>query len=299
LIQIDTTCLILVQFLNSDHAIHMRHIILIGLIGIISVGFSQYSSAQDIYDKTNSKKYADYLFKSKDFTRAAIEYERVCFLDSLNWDAHFLLIQSYRKSENAPKGIDYYKKLRFKLPEFYQLKFEHENNICVFNTNPNLFLSINEGDSIANLVYFKAPALLLSHNWKKSISYLELNAYKSDKTLTHYYNFSQEGLRINYKKPLLAATLSTLVPGLGKVYTGYYKDGIIAFVMTGLSAYQAYRGYNARGVKSGLFIIYAGMTTGFYIGNIYGAVKSAKLKNRRLNETIDSKTKQVFYDWAE
>ena len=277
----------------------MRKSIKLIFISLFLLSNSHVLFSQDIFDKNNSKKYADYLYKSKAFSRAALEYERACFLDSLNWDAHFYLIQSYRKSEQPLKGIEYYNKLKFKLPETQVIKFEHENNICIFNSNPHQFAHKTLSDSISNLVFFKTPSLLLDHDWKASMLYLNEMNYKNDKTLSHYYDFTAEGLKIKYKKPMLAASMSTLVPGLGKVYTGYYKDGIIAFVMTGLSAYQAYRGYKARGPKSGLFLIYTGMTAGLYIGNIYGTIKSARQKNRKLNDVIDKKTKEAFYNWSE
>ncbi len=253
---------------------------------------------QDIYDSAHSIKYANFLFKSKEYQRAGLEYERTCFLDSQNWDAHFYLMQSYRKSDQASKGLAHFQQIRFHFPQSEFQRFEHERNINLFIVQPSYFLAKTQTDSIDELPYFKAPSLLLTHNWKVSKSYLTEVNYKSDKTLSTYYENTLEGLNLNYKKPWLAGTMSALVPGLGKVYSGYYKDGIIAFLMTGISAFQAYRGYNAKGANSGIFIIYTGMTAGFYLGNIYGSIKSARQKNKRLNEAIDKKTRAAFYEWA-
>ncbi len=260
---------------------------------------SIHAFGQDIYDAANSKKYADYLFKSKEYSRAAQEYERTCFLDSQNWDAHFYLMKSYRKSEQAAKGLAHYQTIYFRLPQNQISQFEHEKNINLFTIQPSFFIAKTEKDSMDELQYFKAPSLLLTHNWKASKSYLIAENYKEDKTLSKYYDNAVQGLNLSYKKPWLAGTMSTLVPGLGKVYTGYYKDGIIAFLVTGISAFQAIRGYNSKGLNSGIFILYSGVFTGFYLGNIYGSIKSARQKNRKLNEVIDQKTKAVFYEWAE
>ncbi len=254
---------------------------------------------QDIYDAANSKRYADYLFKSKEYSRAALEYERACYLDSQNWDAHFYLMKSYRKSEQAAKGLAHYQTIYFQLPQNQISQFEHEKNINLFTIQPSFFITKTEKDSLDDLQYFKAPSILLTYNWKASQSYLISENYKEDKTLSKYYDNAVQGLNTNYKKPWLAGTMSTLVPGLGKVYTGNYKDGIIAFLVTGISAFQAVRGYNSKGLNSGIFILYSGVFTGFYLGNIYGSVKSARQKNRKLNEAIDRKTKAVFYEWAE
>jgi len=257
------------------------------------------ATSQNIYDAPHSERYANHLFKSKEFGRAAIEYERVCFLDSLNWNAQFKLIQSYRKSAQPSYAVQHWNKIRFKLPLDLVPKFEHEINRSLFEVNPLSFATCSRKDSVMDLEYFKIPSLLLTHNWKEATTYITIFNFGEDKTLTNYYEISVKGLALNYKKPWVAGTLSAIVPGLGKAYTGYYKDGILSLLATGVSAYQAYRGYKAKGVKSGIFIVYSGLTTGFYLGNIYGSVKSAHKKNKKLNAAMDSKTKAVFYDWAD
>lgn len=277
----------------------MKYKIKLIFISFLLLVISANGLCQDIYDSANSHRYADYLFKSKEYTRAVLEYERTCFLDSQNWDAHFYLMQSYRKSGQETKGLKHFQSIRFRLPQNQLLPFEHENHVCRFIAQPSWFITKTEKDSVSELPYFKSPALLLSHDWNAAKTYLSGINYKNDKTLTKYYDNSVEGLKLNYKKPWLAGTMSAIVPGLGKVYTGYYKDGIMAFLMTGVSAYQAYRGFKAKGAGSGIFIIYTGLTAGFYLGNIYGAVKSARQKNRRINDRIDKKTYEVFYQWAE
>ncbi len=269
------------------------------LIAILCLGQSIMVKSQDIYDSSHTFRYATHLFKSKEFIRAAHEYERSCFLDSQNWAAHFYLIQSYRKSNQDKKGVAHYAKIYKQLPETEVAKFEHEGNICRFRSNPTYFLSKKETDSISSLEYFKGPSMLMSHQWSQSKTYLVTTPLKGDKTLNSYYQLALAGSNLNYKKPWVAGTLSTIVPGLGKFYTGYTKDGLIALLMSGISAYQAYRGYDAKGARSGIFIIYSGMAAGFYLGNIYGSIKSAKQKNNKLNEAMDAKTKEIFYEWAE
>ncbi len=266
---------------------------------IICLKLGLSAKSQDIYNSAHSYQYATYLFKSKEFSRAAHEYQRACFLDSQNWVAHFYLIQSYRKSGQENKGISHFTKIQLQLPKSEKLKFEHESNICRFRTKPNYFETKTEADSVGSLPYFKGPALLMSHKWADSRAYISSTSYKENKTLNNYYQLACDGININYKKPWLAGTLSTIVPGLGKFYTGYTKDGLIALLMTSISGYQAYRGYSGKGARSGIFIIYTGMAAGFYLGNIYGSIKSAKQKNSRLNEMMDAKTKEIFYEWAE
>ena len=76
----------------------------------------------------------------------------------------------------------------------------------------------------------------------------------------------------------LAATLSTLIPGSGQMYTGRYSSGIISFaaiVACGLGAYYSYQ----RGDKPIAYTL-AFFTVLFHGGNIYGAYNSAESHNR-------------------
>lgn len=257
------------------------------------------SNSQDIFGLAQSEKYARYLFESREFQRASSEFERVCFLDSLNWSAHLYLMKSYRKSNVPTRGLDHYSFISTRLPDDQKGLFSHEKNLCLFEAEPLSFLNSSPKDSIDNLVFFKSPSLLFSHNWTSAVDYISAEGYQNSKTLSRYYQLAQAGASLRYKKPWLAGTLSTLMPGAGKVYTGYYKDGLIAFLFTGISAFQAYRGYQARGLKSGVFLIYAGLGTGLYIGNIYGSVKSARTKNKRLNASIDDKVWQTYKQWSD
>ena len=76
------------------------------------------------------------------------------------------------------------------------------------------------------------------------------------------------------KKPWLAALYSGLVPGLGKVYTGEWKDGIYAFAVVSAFSWLTYRFAEKRGLTPYTFL-YGSMALSFYVGNVYGSWKSA------------------------
>ena len=75
------------------------------------------------------------------------------------------------------------------------------------------------------------------------------------------------------KSPILAAGLSIVVPGLGRVYAGRPKDGTFGFLMSVLAINAG-----ARSLKKGSFLspLYIGMALTFYGGEIYGAYRTAK-----------------------
>ena len=79
------------------------------------------------------------------------------------------------------------------------------------------------------------------------------------------------------KSPFVAASLSALVPGLGKVYAGKTGQGIAAFLKVVPLGIIAFENYNKHGYKDAQFIFYSSLFGLFYIGNIWGSAFSVKV----------------------
>jgi hypothetical protein len=79
------------------------------------------------------------------------------------------------------------------------------------------------------------------------------------------------------------------VPGTGKVYSGRWKDGLIAFVMTSSVAFISIRGFQNNPQK-----IYPWVTgtlaLGYYSGNIYGSIQAANKYNQIIEDELAKKT---------
>ena len=112
-----------------------------------------------------------------------------------------------------------------------------------------------------------------------------LNKDYKDREGTYHLNdlFEKYNAR-KTKSPIKAAMLSALLPGMGKVYTRRYRDAIFAFIMTTVSSYQSYRGFDQKGSKSFIGWAYGGLGLGLYIGGIFGAHKSARIYNDKLEK---------------
>lgn len=81
------------------------------------------------------------------------------------------------------------------------------------------------------------------------------------------------------KSPLLAATLSAVLPGAGQAYTGHWFDAMQAFGFVsafGFTSYLAYDHDRARGGPYVLTGVALGITTFFYVANILGAERTAR-----------------------
>ncbi len=80
------------------------------------------------------------------------------------------------------------------------------------------------------------------------------------------------------KSPLLAAVLSALLPGSGRIYAGRTWDGIFGLIMFSMPAASAYRMRDNTGSFG--FMFYASAAAVFYGGEIYGAWRSAKYETK-------------------
>ena len=86
------------------------------------------------------------------------------------------------------------------------------------------------------------------------------------------------------RKKWVAALLSTIVPGLGKVYVGDWRQGGYAFLGNTVLAVQAYEGYRKRGYADARFIGFGGLFMTFYIGNIWGSALRVHIREEEFKE---------------
>ena len=101
---------------------------------------------------------------------------------------------------------------------------------------------------------------------------------------------------MKYKSRFLAGSLSAIIPGMGKVYSGRWKDGIISLLFVAGTGYQAYRAFNDKGIESVYGWIMGSLSLGFYIGNIYGSAKAARLYNTKQDQFYREKVTHYYID---
>ena len=100
------------------------------------------------------------------------------------------------------------------------------------------------------------------------------------------------GAEMHPPSPLVAATLSAGIPGLGRVYAGRTAEGLFSFVLNAIAIWQCVDGFHDDGRSS--VKGWAAGTIGLllYTGNIYGSAVTAKqvhaTETRTLMEEIDS-----------
>ncbi len=79
---------------------------------------------------------------------------------------------------------------------------------------------------------------------------------------------------ISTKSPLLAAVMSAVLPGSGRIYAGRTADGLLGLFTVSIAASNAWYGFeNDKPVGGSIFLA---MAIIFYSGEVYGAWRSAK-----------------------
>lgn len=250
-----------------------------------------FAQDDDLYNPENSQTFATYLFKSGQYEMAAIEYERVLFFKPQDDDIKLRLFDSYARSGNELAAID-------RADSFYESKssFPEElakkyTSIAFLNDYPqrlNDFLQVDSPLTTWDRQILLIHLQLMQSDWEVAALNLGKMNKNGKKNLSSIADLINEGETLPYKKPALAATLSAIIPGSGKFYTGDWKDALFGLVILGGNVYSSYRGFNKKGIESIQGWTFGIIGFGFYLANIYGAHKAAK----RFNEKRQTQMKQ-------
>ena len=79
-------------------------------LSILIFSFAVNAFGQNLYDLDHTKKYADFLFQSRQYKLAAMEFERLLFMEPENAGVKNQLVKSYRLSDQYAMGITRLKK---------------------------------------------------------------------------------------------------------------------------------------------------------------------------------------------
>jgi hypothetical protein len=96
------------------------------------------------------------------------------------------------------------------------------------------------------------------------------------------------------KSPVLAAALSMVVPGLGRVYIGRWPDGIMSFILIGATAALAAQGFYAEGDRSVRGWVLGGVAGLLYVGNVYGSAVGAVVQRRDAEAALMQEVESAY-----
>ncbi len=252
---------------------------------------------ENLFDATNTEKFAEYLLQSGQYDFAVKEFERVVYLEPTNENAVKNLLKAYRLAGDYKTGILRSKELfenqstmpRTSAVEYTKLLFSTRDweQEAIFRKQQT---NLTETDK----VIFESTGYIFSDKFKIAQQVLALSKDTLSPVIVSYKNIVNQGLNSPRKSPFFAGLMSTAIPGLGKVYTGDWKDAIVSLIFTGGMAFQAIRNFNKHGIDNYRPWIYTTIGTGFYLGNIFGSVKSAKDVNRKRINRIQHEASDIF-----
>lgn len=263
---------------------------------LLAVPFAS-TLAQDIYDYQNSKKYAEYLVRTKQYDLASGEYERILYFRPDNDTVKSTLLKSYRLAGETDMGIKRMYSL-YDHPEsaFSESAVEYTRlmlNAKLYDaTKQYLVANSTLGDRDKKILRIQAE--LFSKNYSQADELLKGLEPNESLLIREYRAITNDALAFRRKSPGLAMALSAVVPGTGKIYAGDWKDGLFSMIMIGGFAWQSYRGFASKGTSSAYGWIFGGIGFGFYVGNIYGSFKSAKRYNHTKQHDIERRLEANF-----
>lgn len=167
------------------------------------------------------------------------------------------------------------------------------------NQAQKLFLAVDAKDSLTTAIRtFELAGLnLLNRNlsvFDSLKNHFSEEYYPLQKQQSNFKDYREIIQKQQRKSPLKAALLSAIIPGAGKIYVGgQLGQGVSTFIQNAILGLQAYEGLRKDGVSSPRFIIYGGLFSLFYIGNIWGSALSVKIKRQEFNDKIDE---QILFD---
>jgi hypothetical protein len=133
-------------------------------------------------------------------------------------------------------------------------------------------------------------------SWEKARSFFDkVSIANRDKyKLEPLQKEIEKGIQIKTKNPRWAGCLS-LLPGLGYAYLERYSDALTAFLVNGGLIFGAFSAFENDNPALGAILAIIG--SGFYGGNIFGAVSGAHKHNRNLTvQFIDRLRKNTKID---
>jgi tetratricopeptide (TPR) repeat protein len=263
-------------------------------IALILVISSPYFSPE------NQLKFADHLFQEGEYKRAIGEYERYLFFadgdERRDW-ALYRIGLSYEMIGEYDRAISSYERVRH--PEAgYRIGCSYFRK-GDFNRSLEALRRVDQMPRIKDRARcLEAAALMMLGRADRAETMLKGLADSGSKDVTAVADGLMRLIPSvksrPHKSPILAALLSTLLPGAGKIYTGRRYDGLYSLSVIGLSGWMAYDGFRDDGARSlkGWAFGAAGLL--FYLGNIYGSAISA----RDFNAGQERKLKEEILDYS-
>ena len=264
----------------------------------VLVGFQNLfaQNNEDYFSYKNRLAFGNHLFCEKDYLRAIGEYN---WLQSNSWNdsIQFKIGIAYFKMQKFNEAFLGFGKIPNSSPIFFNSEIEKIRNLYFLEDYNNLHMRIvklieNKNKLSQELKQLDYSVMLLNDTGVIEESTFLKPFDSPDKIKIK--NFYDSKINPQYKSKTTAVILSSIIPGLGKIYADETSDGITSFLLTGLFTYLSVNKFQNDHTASG--IIYASIATSFYAGNIYGSASAVQNYNVGLKILINNEIKMFIND---
>ena len=280
----------------------MKHIFLLFLfISLSSFAFSQPISSP--WSPENTKAFADDLCINGFLEEAAGEYRRYLFqTEKTDPEAVNALTDIYR-SRSDDRGFDWIKKTVIPRFEKEKVSADYFN----FFYAGNLFIrrdSLLLKEHAASTVFKKDTENLKMIIVNASYYILEKDFEQTKKILSSNPSPVLGNLKKNInsyseKSPVIALSLSAVIPGSGKWYGGSFWSGFSSLLSFSSLAAGTYWCYNQYGYDNWRTWVLGALTLTDYITDLYGSYQNALRVNEAAYRLICSETETLYSQWYE
>jgi len=253
--------------------------------------------SQNIYDGPHSREFAQYLMQTHQFQLANAEWERVLFLNPGDTLARLNQLKSFRFSQKPAEGWQ-------KLNRWYPVgslsrPFSLEGiQLTLIQGDYTSFHSVLErsaGLTSTEKSNYQLGSWLLEGNWINRPGKNREPSFAIAATDARLLDLYTKTKNVHRKSPAASVALSAVVPGLGKIYSHDWKDGLLSLLFVATNTWQSYRGFSKNGISSVTGWIFGSLAIGFYSANLFGSWKSANIYNTKQVDLIRHETEGVLF----
>lgn len=252
---------------------------------------------QNLFDCNNSRRFANYLFNTGQYDLSQQELERIGFFCEMDSSSQLLLIKSYRKLKKYNEGNLFFMgksvtdlgKLN---PDF---RMEYIRLLMAQQNYRQVQLAIEQGLDFSQKKEHELGTYLLLKEWEKAYEISHPPMANLNLKMAGLTQIAEKSFAEKRKKPWVSTLLSLVVPGSGKMYSGYWGDGAISFLFTASSSFFAYRAFQKYGPNKVYPWIVGGLAVSYYSANIYGGHRAAVRYNENLDHGFLHETEEILY----
>ena len=241
--------------------------------------------------------FVQYLIARKQYPEALFVLNQLRTDQSINQDSvHFYMGESFFLLKKLDSSALYFGLISKSFSLYEKTKFFQAYNLAYLRdtTAKHILREFEPRDPLHRHLknYELSGIALLERNYE------EFEALSNNYTDSFYQIKAEQAKMLIYavelqsvkqRSPVVAGVMSAVVPGLGKVYAGRWKQGLAYFgIMAALGA-QTYEAYRKDGINDPFFYFYASAFTLFYVGNIWGSVFSVKIEQNEKFKAIDNR----------